>query len=307
MDKCINNYSRKYLFHRIYRIYINQKLMGTRKNMEEDEILFIKDKNDSYYRVIVPDYIPHLYKGEDDGKTFFSLNINEKLEKEYPHIYQAIKEEEYYISDYEKAYYFFEIPDKNEEIIGFATLNIYDEETLTLNQIYVMPEYRGKGEFYKVLNYFMDLFDEATLNIKNPNKKIMELLEKVEYLVKLTERFYISKIPFVYDLIPFEEALQYTNKTYNNKKGKITSQIKTNLYDKELNTLISVASQNNKVFTGKEKGDVKRCSISIVRDEDQKQYKYLDKRIEDKWIKKGNYFKKVKKIVLNKLKEKGVI
>ena len=44
--------------------------MGTRKNMEEDEILFIKDKNDSYYRVIVPDYIPHLYKGEDDGKTF---------------------------------------------------------------------------------------------------------------------------------------------------------------------------------------------------------------------------------------------
>ena len=280
--------------------------MGTRKNMEENGILFKKDKDDPFYRVTLPDNIPHMYKGEDDGETFFTLNINEKLEKEYPHIYQAIKEEGYYISDYERAYYFFEIPDKTEKIIGFATLNIYDEETLILNQVYIIPEYRGHKEFYNVLNYFMDLFDEATINIKNPNKTIMELLEKVDYLVKLTERFYISKIPFVYDLIPYNDALQYTNKTYNNKKGKITSQIRTNLYDKELNSLISLASQNNKVFTGKEKGDVKRCSISVVRDEDQKQYKYLNKRVEDKWIMNGNYFKKVKKIVFKKLKEKGV-
>lgn len=281
--------------------------METRKNMEENEILFKKDKDDPFYRVILPDNIPHLYKGEDDSETFFTFNINKKLEKEYPHIYQAIKEEEYYISDYEKAYYFFEIPDKTEKIIGFATLNIYDEETLILNQIYVMPEYRGQKEFYNVLNYFIDLFDEATINIKNPNKIIMELLEKVDYLAKLTERFYISKIPFFYDLIPYDEALQYTNKTYNNKKGKIASQIRTNLYDKELNSLISLASQNNKVFTGKEEGDVKRCSISVVRDEDQKQYSYLDKRIDDKWIQKENYFKKVKKIVFKKLNEKGVI
>lgn len=262
---------------------------------------------DPFYRVILPDGIPHLIKGESDEETFYGMNINEKLENDYPHLYEAIKDEKYFISNYESCYYFFEIPDDEEEIIGFATLNIHDDETLILNQIYVLPEYRGQKHFINVLNYFMDLFDEAIFYIKNPNKRILEQLEELDLLTKLDERFYLSQIFFFYDLVAFDDSLKYTNRTYIEEKGKIPHHMPCNLYDKQLNTLVSLASQNNKPYTGREKGDVKRCSMSLVRDEDEKEYDYLEKRRNDPWIQNGNYFKKAKKIVFRKLREEGLL
>lgn len=265
--------------------------------MEDEGFFYRKDTEDPYYRVIVPDEIPHLIRGEYDDEIFYGMMINSKLEEEYPHIYESIKDENYFISDYESCYYFFEIPGDNDEIIGFASLYIYKEDSLILNQIYVLPEYRNGQQFYTILNYFMELFDEATIYIKNANRRIMEKLEDVEILVPINERFYVSSTPFFYDLVAYTDTMKYTVGEYIHEKKKRPQHIATNIYDKKLNAMVSLASKNNKVYTGKEKGNVKRCSLSMVKDEDQKQYDYLKLRREDKWIQKGNYFKKLKKLL----------
>ena len=274
--------------------------------MNTQGYFYKQDHNDPYWRVTLPDTIPHLHVGKDDGTVFYGTNTKEKLRKEYPHILNSIEEEGYYIPDNQTAYYFFEIPGKtDDDIIGFATFNIHDHQTIVLNQIYIQPEYRNGQQFYKLLNYFMDLLEEATIYIQNPNKNILDKLDEVDALIQLTPRFYISKYAFIYDLVAYEDTLKHTNKTYHQTKGETTTQIRTNLYDKQLNALVNLTTKNDKAYTGREKANTKRASMSLIRDEDQQQTNYLEKRRQDPWIQKGKYFKKTRKIVTKKLREKG--
>lgn len=271
--------------------------------IEDEGFFYSVDYDDPYYRVILPN-MPHLMKGEDTGYEFKGMNINQILKNEYPHLYESIHEENYFISDEEHCYYFFEIPDNNDkDIIGFASFEIHNEETIILNQIYVLPEHRGKQNFYQVMNYFMDLLNEATIMIKNPNKRIMNELDNVDLITKINERFWLSKIHLMYDLVPYEDTFKYTRKTYNMSGNRFETSIRTTLYDTQLGALLNLALKNNKPYTGKEHSNVKRCSISLVKDEDETEYQYLRKRKNDPWIKKGNYFQKVKKL----LKKKNII
>lgn len=266
--------------------------------MPNQRFLYKKDLDDPYYKILLPYNVPHLIKGEDDGNELKGMNINQILKKDYPQLYESIQEEKYFISDDYSCYYFFEIPADNDDIIGFASFEIYNTDSLLLNQIYVLPKHRGKQHFYNILNYFIDLFDEANIMIKNPNKNIINQLDNVDVFIKLDERFWLSKIQFMYDLVPYNDALKYTNKDYN-ERNKFEESIKTNLYDAKLGALVNITRKNNNPYTGQENSNAKISSISLVKEEDEKKYHYLKKRNEDSWIKNGNYFKKVKKNLKN--------
>lgn len=248
------------------------------------------------YKVFIPEH-PLIKRANINETGFNNGNLVETLKEDYTEIYDAIKEEEYFINDDEKYFYLFEIPDEKEEkIIGIATLMIYDKDSLIMNQIYVMPEYRGHKHFIATYNFFCELFNEAEIYVRNPSRTIIDNVVEADYGYIIKDRFLVSQLFFVFDQAPFEDTLNYTNKSFL-QNGKMTKYFtETNLYDLKIDALIKL-SLNNKIYTGKEDlMKIERSNISLVRDEDEKRFNILAKRNDDLWIQKGNYFKKISKI-----------
>lgn len=252
-------------------------------------------ENDNY-KVFLPD-TPHIKRSKITSEGFNTQYINQTLKDEYPEIFESVQKESFYISDKEKYFYFYEIYDENDDkIIGFSTFTIYNKTSLLLNQIYVLPEYRGKKHFVRVYNYFSQLLPETEIYVKNPNHLIIKNIKDLKYCHIIDNRFLISNILFVTDQVSFDDALNHTNKTLSDNGKMAAYHTESNLYDLKLDAVIKL-SPNNKIYTGKEDLlKVERSTISIVRDEDEKKYDLLTKRKEDPWIEKGNYFKKISKL-----------
>lgn len=248
------------------------------------------------YKIFLPD-IPHITRAQISGEGFNNGLLNKSLKEEYPEIYESIQKESFFISDDEKYFYLVEILDENNEnVIGFASFTIYDEKTLVLNQIYVLPEYRGQKHFVKVFNNISVLLPEAKILVKNPNHTIIKNIKDLNFCTVIKDRFLISNIIFLTDQVSFDEALNLTNKKFAEQGSKALYSTESNLYDLKLDAVIKLSS-NNKIYTGKEDLMlVERSTISIVRDEDESKYDLISKRKEDPWIQKGNYFKKISKI-----------
>lgn len=253
--------------------------------------------NNENYKIFLPD-TPHLIRSKISGKGFNNGFINETLKEDYPEIYKSIEEESFFISDEEKYFYLFEIYDEVEEkIVGFATFTVHNEKRLILNQIYVMPKYRGQKHFVKVYNHFSILLPEAEIFVRNPNHCILNNIKELNYCKIVKNRFLISYIPFITDQIAFDDALNYTNKQLEENSKKTIYYTESNLYDLELDAVVKI-SLNNKIYTGNEDLlQIERSTISVVRDEDEVKYNVLRKRREDPWIENGNYFKKISKLL----------
>lgn len=248
------------------------------------------------YKIFLPD-IPHIKRAQLSGEGFNNGLINKTLKECYPEIYESIQDESFFISDDEKYFYFVEILDENNEnVIGFASFTIYNEKSLVLNQIYVLPNYRGQKHFVKVYNNISLLLPEAKILVKNPNHTIIKNIKDLNYCTVIKDRFLISNIIFITDQVSFDDALNLTNKKFVEQGSKALYSTESNLYDLKLDAVIKL-SANNKIYTGKEDLMlVERSTISIVRDEDESKYNIISKRKEDPWIQKGNYFKKISKI-----------
>lgn len=260
-------------------------------------------ENDNY-KVFLPD-TPHIKRSDISSEGFNTQYVNQTLKDDYSEIYESIQKESFYISDNEKYFYFYEIYDETDDkIIGFSTFSIYNKTALLLNQIYVLPEYRGQRHFVRVYNYFSQLLPESEIYVKNPNHVIIKNIKDLNYCHIIDNRLLISNILFVTDQVSFEDALKYTNKTLEDNGEMAPYHTESNLYDLELDAVIKL-SPNNKIYMGHEDLlKVERSTISMVRDEDEKNYDILIKRKEDPWIQKGNYFKKISKLLK---KEKIVI
>ncbi len=255
-------------------------------------------KNDNY-KIFLPD-TPHIRRAPVSSEGFNNESLINTLMNYYTEIYESIQKEPYFISDDEKYFYLYEICDEeNDKIIGFASFTVYNEKSITLNQIYVLPEYRGQKHFVKVYNFFSLLLPDAEIFVKNPNHCILKNIKDLNYCTVIKERFVISNINFITDQVSYEDALNYTNKDYEDMDKKAIYNTVSNLYDLELDAVIKLSS-NNKVYTGKEDLlNIERSTISMVREEDENKYDVLNKRQNDSWIQKGNYFKKISKLFKN--------
>lgn len=267
--------------------------------MNDDKFYTERLLNNPDYKVFLPSQ-PRIRRAKISGTGYNNGKLHEVLQKDYPEIYMAIKEEGYYIPSNEVFFYLFEIPDESgEKTIGFATFSIQDKKRLVMTQIYVLPQYRGQKHFVSTYNYFSQLLPEALIYVKNPSRTIIDNIKDANFCHIVKNRFLLSNIFFTYNQVAFDDALNFTNKTFDEMGKESLYSTETNLYDLELDALVSL-SPNNKEYQGHEDLlQVKRSTISLVRDEDEKRFNILEKRRNDSWIINGNYFKKIQKTFKN--------
>ena len=121
--------------------------------------------------------------------------------------------------------------------VGFITYNLITESNLILTFIYILPEYRRKGLFFKIIEEEYKLGN--TISIHQPTRNIVDCLIRYGFANKITDSIVISAINFNIDT-----KTPATNKKLNNN-GKY---LLTNLYDLNLATPLSLKIFNKNKY-----------------------------------------------------------
>lgn len=274
------------------------KKMNSEKLSEGINI--IKDTENPFYKILLPDTLQYLKCGEITDEEIKNINISNILKEEYPEICKSVKENNYNISENDECFYYFAIPDDDENIVGFVTFNIESEELLSLTHIYVIPEARGNNNFLQILDYFNKNID-GFIALKNPNRSLMEILQKTDICTKIANRFVLSTIPIIFNIVSWDESINGVYE-YNSELDKSNERIAmTTVYDSKLSAPILV---NRSCITLENLDNFKNeeyCLMAISRYDDNNEYDCVTARQTDSWIKSGKYFKKTLKL-LNKSK-----
>ena len=268
------------------------------ENISEN-ITYVTESDTPYKSVLLPD-IKFLKSGKITDNQIININISKILNEDYPEIIESVLENDYKISDDDTCFYFFAIPDENDEVVGFITFNIESEELLSLTNIYVIPEARGQNHFLRLIEYFTNIID-GIITIKNPNKSLVEILRKTELCNTIANRFVISAIPFVFNVVSWDESINDVYEFNYDLDESHTRIAMTSVYDTKLSAPILV-NRSCKILDDTENfKNEEYCLMAISRYDDNREYDCVTAKQNDKWIKSGKYFKKTLKL-LNKSK-----
>lgn len=123
-------------------------------------------------------------------------DVNKLIKKSYPEIYKSMKKNRYKC-EYPSFEIFHEIQCDG-KVVGFFTLDKFALNTIkhTINEVYIMPEYRGKHLFFECL---LQLFLTANMEIyaRKPNLEFIKFLLGNGLAIQLTDNIVVSYIKFV--------------------------------------------------------------------------------------------------------------
>lgn len=161
------------------------------------------------------------------------------LENNYPELYNAIQNDDYTIQ-YEEFDAFCEITDEN-EVVGFYTFQQIDKYTTSINEIYILKDYRGKNRCSEIL-LDMFLIPNSEFYIRNPNQNIIKVLLKNGFAMRIDDNLVYS----------FFEFLASSNDLYRNpnikrlyRKPEEESFFSANFYDDNLKCVVTASEENN--------------------------------------------------------------
>ena len=159
-------------------------------------------------------------KEDNTQRVFLSenvLSVSEILENHYPYIVQSMKDEGFRLK-YDECNLFKELVFEK-KVVGFCSYD-YSREFITaaINNIYVLPEFRGMKLFLEELERTMAEHNKPS--IMEPTRLIVELLIEYGFARRINENIVASALEFV---IPGEHVL--SNSDYGN------DELSTHFYD----------------------------------------------------------------------------
>lgn len=202
--------------------------------------------------------INYLIRENNTQKVFLTentLDVIEILNKNYPYIYNSLKEEEFVLKS-EKCNLFKELV-FDKKVVGFCSYD-FSREFLTaaLNNIYVLPEFRGNNLFKEELE--KTLKDHNKPSIIEPTRFLVELLIKYGFAKNITENIVASAIELV---VPGEHV-------ESNKQIITEEELSTHFYDLNICASIHFLNLNEN-----------RIAYSLPLNEDIKKYDCIEARL----------------------------
>lgn len=150
----------------------------------------------------------YLIRQDDVHKAFLSegtLDVRDILRTHYGYIHDAI-EKEGFILKYDRCSLFKELVFDG-KVVGFCSYDFSRQFiTAALNNIYVLPEFRGNGIFLNELK--MTMAEHSKPSIMEPTRLVVELLIEYGFARRISDSLVASAIEFV---IPGEHVLSNTD------------------------------------------------------------------------------------------------
>ena len=160
-------------------------------------------------------------KQDNKQRIFLSentLDVIELLNENYPYIYDSIKKENF-ILKYKECNLFKELV-FDKKVVGFCSYDFSREFlTLALNNIYVLPQYRGNKLLYHEITKTM--LEHNKPSIIEPTRLIVELLIDYGFACKISDNIVASALEFI---IPGQHVM--SNVEYDNEE-----ELATHYYD----------------------------------------------------------------------------
>nr|WP_294999210.1 GNAT family N-acetyltransferase [uncultured Methanobrevibacter sp.] len=170
-----------------------------------------------------------IIKDDNTQKVFLTentLDVCEILEEHYLYILESIRNEEFLLK-YDECNLFKELVFEK-KVVGFCSYDFSREFiTASMNNIYVLPEFRGNGIFYDELKRTMQNHNKPS--IMEPTRLVVELLIKYGLARKVTDSLVASAIEFV---IPANHVM--SNADYANEE------LSTHFYDLGISRCIHI-------------------------------------------------------------------
>lgn len=178
--------------------------------------------------------INYLLRDNNTQKVFLTENtidIKDILTENYNYIMNSIIKENFILKS-DECNLFKELVYDN-KVVGFCSYDFSREfMTAALNNIYILPEFRGNGLFLEELKKTMN--EHHKPSIIEPTRHIVELLIKYGFAKKINENIVASAIEFI---VPGEHVL--TNKKIINEE-----ELSTHFYDLNICASIHVLDMN---------------------------------------------------------------
>ena len=168
-------------------------------------------------------------RDDNSQKVFLSedtIDVLDILENKYPYILKSIEDEKF-ILKYDQCNLYKELIYEN-KVVGFCSYDFSREFlTVALNNIYVLPSFRGNNLFLNELKQTMREHNKPS--IMEPTRLIVELLIKYGFAVKINENIVASAIEFI---IPHQHVISNTN--YQKEE------LSTHFYDLSISSCIHI-------------------------------------------------------------------
>ncbi|RAP51209.1 MAG: hypothetical protein BZ138_05725 [Methanosphaera sp. rholeuAM270] len=191
--------------------------------------------------------IKYVTRKDSKAKEYIDniINPNKILEENYAYILESM-EEESYIIDETPCNLFRELI-LEEKVVGFATYIIdMNIDSYSLNNIYVLPEYRGNLLFLNEIHSFF--LREHEISIFNPNHRIIDILLENGLADYLSKNLVVSAINLD------NSASNYKS---NIKNKKLSDKViySTNVYDTKISATVLFDDLDESICYSKELPD----------------------------------------------------
>ena len=147
------------------------------------------------------------------------LDVESILKKDYEYIYESIQNEGFILEN-KLGDVFKEILFEN-KVVGFAFYELNSATNFVLNEIYILPEFRGNSLFLLEINILLAAGN--SLSILQPTKNIVEILVHYGFAHKLSKNIVASAISFDFKN---EDILSNSNEEFDNEQI-----MSSNIYD----------------------------------------------------------------------------
>lgn len=161
-----------------------------------------------------------------------TLDVTDILRNDYEYIYDSIIEENFLLKSNECSLFKELVFD--DKVVGFCSYDFSREFiTAALNNIYVLPEYRGNGLFKKELE--KTLTEHNKPSIIEPTHLVVDLLIKYGYAKKINDEIVASCLEFI---IPGNHVL-------SNGEYDTSEELSTHFYDLNISASIHFLDLEN--------------------------------------------------------------
>ena len=178
--------------------------------------------------------IDFILRDDNAQKAFLSedsFDLVEILKSDYPYIFESIQNEGFMLK-YDRCNLFKELL-CDRKVVGFCSYDFSREfMTVALNNIYILPQFRGNRIFLKELENTMREHNKPS--IMEPTRLVVELLIKYGFASKINDTMVASAIEFI---VPGHHVL--SNGDYENEE------LSTHFYDLEMCCCIHVLNMDD--------------------------------------------------------------
>ncbi|MCD7781545.1 MAG: hypothetical protein LUG89_02460 [Methanosphaera sp.] len=239
----------------------------------------------------------------NEVKDRYSLPIVALVEQHYPYIKKEMDKENFNIPDDEECMIFKEVV-HIDKVVGFSAYkgsNGQEPKALTLQYIYVIPDYRSNNLLVK------DIIDTISLDryvsIELPTHFMVQSLIDHDLAKVFDDRFVVSKIPFSVPMTKFsDEEKEYIKKEYNLPDPTGINR-ESSIYDLEYSAIVCPALDGSNSAYNPDDNSTKSLEdgyISDVLDVDDEYFDAMSKRDDDE-IYTSKYFDRLGDMITNNI------